>query len=350
MSSAAKAHNASWYDKHMRRERIDEHPRNAYRRIQLTLASGVLAAFTAFGFLLHGFSMTTVRPNTATLVQLIAPNPARPLSLPPPPPFQFPDGGEVLMPNFHLVALYGEPDTPALGALGEQSLDASLARVKALAASYQPFSATPVMPALEIIATVASATPTDNGDYSTEVSPAVLQPWVTAARKQGVYIVLDLQPGRSDFLTQAKEYAGLLAEPNVGLALDPEWRLAPGQVPLEQIGSVSIDEVNAADDWLAALTAQDHLPQKLFVLHEFRLSMLPDRQALHTAHKELAYVIQMDGQGPQNVKASTWANVVAAPPPNVQFGWKNFYTKDTPVLSPQQTMALAPQPWYISYE
>jgi len=32
------------------------------------------------------------------------------------------------------------------------------------------------------------------------------------------------------FLDQAKRYAPLLRMPNVGLALDPEWRLGPGQL------------------------------------------------------------------------------------------------------------------------
>ena len=56
--------------------------------------------------------------------------------------------------------------------------------------------------------------------------------------------MLDLQPGRTDFLTQAKLYAELLKQPHVGLALDPEWRLKPDQVHLVQIGSVSAEEIN----------------------------------------------------------------------------------------------------------
>ena len=69
-----------------------------------------------------------------------------------------------------------------------------------------------------------------------------------AAREAGVYVMLDLQPGRTDFLTQAKRYEELLAQPHVGLALDPEWRLGPQQLHLEQIGSVGIDEVNSVVD------------------------------------------------------------------------------------------------------
>jgi hypothetical protein len=34
----------------------------------------------------------------------------------------------------------------------------------------------------------------------------------------------------------------------------------------------------------------------------------------------------------------------------VFFGWKNFYVKDHPMLSPQQTMARTPQLSMISYQ
>jgi len=269
---------------------------------------------------------------------------------PTPKPFTFPDGSRTLSPTYRLVALYGTPGASKLGALGQQSLPDTLTRVKSLAASYQAFSSAPVMPALEIITTVASASPTANNDYSSEIPADTIQPWIDAARQAGVYVVLDLQPGRSDFLTQAKEYEGLLSDPDVGLALDPEWRLQPDQVPLKQIGSVSITEVNATADWLATLTTSKDLPQKLFVLHEFRLSMLPNRDQLDTSHTQLSTVIQMDGQGAQTTKLHTWNAILASSPNGVRFGWKNFYQKDPVVLTPQQTMALSPQPWYISYE
>ena len=269
---------------------------------------------------------------------------------PPEKPFTFPGGGRTLAGAYRFVALYGSPNEPALGALGEQDVAASLDRVKQLAASYQPLSAQPVYPAFEIIATVASSTPTDNGDYSREVDPAAIQTWAEAAERAGVYVVLDLQPGRSDFLTQAQEYAPLLHLPHVGLALDPEWRLKPDQLPLAQIGSVDISEVNGVAAWLASFTAANHLPQKLFVLHQFRLDMLPGREQLNTAHPELAFVIQMDGQGTQAAKDDTWRAITASPPPFAEFGWKNFTREDQPMLDPAATMQRQPPPWYISYQ
>ena len=266
------------------------------------------------------------------------------------PLYQFPEGGRSLFPQYRFVALYGTTDYPELGALGEQPLDASVARVKDLAAQYQTLTPDHVYPTFEIITTVASGSPTENNDYSQEVDIAKLSSWIKTARESGIYVVLDLQPGRSDFLSQAKVYKPLLAQPNVGLALDPEWRLKPDQVPLKQIGSVDINEVNQTVEWLSDLTTQFKLPQKLLVLHQFRLDMLPSREQLDTSHSNLAYVIQMDGSGGQPAKQDTWRTITATPPANVQFGWKNFYHQDNPILDPSSTMSITPQPWYVSYQ
>lgn len=271
-------------------------------------------------------------------------------SRPQPLAYTFPGGGRTLFPVYRLVALYGSPGEPALGLLGQQSPEQAAAAVMSLADQYTPLMTERVLPTFEIIATVASATPTDNGDYSTEVDAATLQTWISAARNRGIYVVLDLQPGRSSFITQAKEYQQLLEQPNVGLALDPEWRLGPDQVPLVQIGTVDIGEINQVAEWLASLTATNHLPQKLFLLHEFRADMLNDRSQLNTSLPQLAYAVQMDGQGSQPQKMNTWQAITAAPPQNVYFGWKNFTAKDSPMLTPEQTMAVSPKPWYVSYQ
>lgn len=263
---------------------------------------------------------------------------------------QLPGGGQVLFPGHRLVALYGHPYTPSLGALGEQGLRASITRAEEMAALYRPLSAVPVVPAFEIIATVAQQAPGPAGTYSYETPVSQLRPWIQAATKAGMYIVLDLQPGRANLLTQAKAYAPLLKLPNVGLALDPEWKLQPGQLPLRQIGHVNIGEVNSVVSWLAALTARYHLPQKLLVLHEFQLQMIRNEKDLDTRNDDLAIVIHMDGQGTPAMKQRTWDAVTGAAPRGVFFGWKNFFVKDHPMLSPRQTMAEIPTPVMISYQ
>lgn len=263
---------------------------------------------------------------------------------------ELPGGGQTIFPGRRFVAMYGTPSFAGLGILGEQGLPESIARAEALAAEFQPLTDDVVVPAFEIIVTVASAGAGDDGNYSNELPVDSFVPWVEAARDAGVYVVLDLQPGRTDFLTQAKLYESLLKYPNVGLALDPEWRLEPDQVHLRQIGSVGIEEVNAVQDYLAELTRTNRLPQKLFVLHQFSLRMIQDRELLDTSHPELAVLIHADGQGSQPAKAGTWAALHRGAPEGIAWGWKNFIDEDSPMLTPEQTYQVSPAPQFVSYQ
>ncbi|MPQ97386.1 hypothetical protein GB931_05490 [Modestobacter sp. I12A-02628] len=264
---------------------------------------------------------------------------------------QLPGGGQTLFPGRLMVALYGVPGSGALGVLGEQDLPASIQRAKDTAAPYDELVETPVVPTFEIIATVASDSAGPDGDYSTELDIEQLRPWVDAAGEAGVYVVLDLQPGREDFLGQARQYQPLLELPHVGLALDPEWRLGPGELPLQQIGRVGIDEVNQVVTWLADLTREKALPQKLLVLHQFQVRMITDRERLDTSRDELALMVHVDGQGSQPAKQDTWRVLHTDAPAPLYWGWKNFYDEDEPMLTPAQTIEQAlPTPELVTYQ
>jgi hypothetical protein len=264
---------------------------------------------------------------------------------------QLPGGGQVLFPQHQFVAIYGVPGSGALGILGEQDSTAAVQRAKDVAAPYQALTEKTVVPMFEMMATIASATAGDDGNYSAELPLDQLRPWIDEAAAAGLYVVIDLQPGRTDFLTQAKLYQPLLELPNVGLALDPEWRLKPDQVHLRQIGSVAAAEVNSVIQWLADLTNEKGLPQKMLVLHQFQLRMIQDRAALDMSRPELAILIHADGQGAQPDKQATWNALREDAPPGVAWGWKNFYDEDLPVLSPEQTMrGVTPVPDLVTYQ
>lgn len=264
---------------------------------------------------------------------------------------QLPGGGQLPAQGKQYIALYGHPGTPVLGVLGEQDLEGSVRRAKEQAAAYNGLTDRTVVPMFEIITTMALGDPSPNGNYTRELDPEALRPWVERAQQEGIYVVLDLQPGRADLLVQAKKYEPLLRYPHVGLALDPEWKLRPDQRPLRQIGQVQADEVNRVGDWLSALTRDNHLPQKLFVLHQFQTRMLPDRAGVRTDHDELQTLIHVDGQGAQPDKQATWAVITQDPPPGVVWGWKNFHDEDQPMLTPQQTIErVDPTPVMISYQ
>ncbi|WP_206446563.1 hypothetical protein [Agrococcus sp. KRD186] len=263
---------------------------------------------------------------------------------------ELPGGGQIVFPTRMFVALYGHPGTPVLGELGEHDLDWAVARARERAAQFQQLTDVTVVPAFEIIATVAAGAAGDDGNYSNEVSVDALRPWVERAGEEGITVVLDLQPGLSSFPEQARRYEELLAQPHVGLALDPEWRLQPGQRHLEQIGSVDAAEVNETLDWRAELTAAHALPQKVVVLHQFTLRMIRDRAQLDTGHDELALVLHVDGNGTQPAKLETWRALQRDLPAGIALGWKNFIDEDRPMLDPAGTMAIEPTPVFVSYQ
>ena len=265
---------------------------------------------------------------------------------------EIPGGGLLLFDGTdrrRLVAIYGHPTTPRLGVLGEQDPEEGIERLAEITAGYGADDAR-ILPTFEIIATVASAEPGTDGDYSAATSREVIRPWIRTAADNGIYVVLDLQPGRSDFLTQAKLYEEFLRLPHVGLALDPEWRLKPHQVHLQQIGTVDAEEINRVVSWLAAIVREEALPQKLLIVHQFRHSMITNRARIHTP-PELAVVIQMDGQGALELKHNTWNALTRDPEnPHFRWGWKNFYDEDDPRATPAQVLELTPVPVFVSYQ
>ena len=178
-------------------------------------------------------------------------------------PVELPRGGRRLLPDRRIVAFYGAPQDDELGELGIGSPASAARRLERQAQALRAARSRPVLPAMELIAVTAAAHPGEGGRYNTRQDDAVIERYLRAARKAKALLVLDIQPGRSDFFTEATRLERWLAEPDVGLALDPEWRMGPGEVPGKVIGSVEAREVNAVSEWLAQIVERNKLPQKL---------------------------------------------------------------------------------------
>lgn len=261
-------------------------------------------------------------------------------------------GKYLLFDDQHFIALYGHPSGPALGLLGEQGPKKSTRRIERLVNKYEAVApGVTFQPAFEVITTVASSSPGKRKDYSGRTPISTLRPLIDEAKAEGITVILDLQPGRSSILEQAKSYEELLREPHVGLAIDPEWKLGKKGKPLQRIGHVSARQVNEVSAWLAELTRENVLPQKMFVLHQFQTQMIRGRDHVRTNHPELATVIHVDGQGPPAAKHNTWRHIRQDAPPNVEWGWKNFIDEDAPMLTPKKTWKqVRPHPGLITYQ
>jgi hypothetical protein len=248
--------------------------------------------------------------------------------------------------NRFLVAHYGTAGTGALGVLGERPPEQAEAAVRRAAFPFWE-EGQPIQPVYELIVTVADAQPGPDGDYSHDIARADVARYLRAAREHGVLLLLDLQPGRSDFLTVAKRWEWALRDPYVGLALDPEWRMGRREVPGRTIGHVRAAEVNRTSAWLADLVARERLPEKLFVLHQFRTDMLPDLDRV-VGRPGLASVQHVDGFGTRGQKLATYHAV--ARPQQFTMGFKLFYDEDVRRMGPAAVHAIRPRVRFVSFQ
>jgi hypothetical protein len=274
---------------------------------------------------------------------LAKPKPAvrRPASPAPPKPMRR------LFPRYRVVAFYGAPQDRELGALGIGTPDAMAHRLRKAARPFRR-GGRPIMPAFELIAVVASGAPGNDGTYSYRQKPSVIDTYLAAARRAKALLVLDIQPGHADFMTEVKRLAPYLEQPDVSLALDPEWHVGPGQIPGKVIGSVDARDVNRVSSYVARIVRKHNLPQKLLLVHQFTESMIRDKQSLEK-HKELALTINVDGFGDPPNKVAKYGEF-AADSKRFHKGFKLFYEEDTDLMSPRAVLRLRPRPEVIVYE
>ncbi|HET7431815.1 MAG TPA: hypothetical protein VFJ89_09940 [Nocardioides sp.] len=271
--------------------------------------------------------------------------------VPAPPPLArrpgLPGGGQRIFGHHRfLVAYYGTAGTGSMGVLG--ATDPATMNRRLLRAA-RPFArpGEQIQPVYELIVTVADRSPGPDGDYSHDIPRALVARYVRAAHRHGALLLLDLQTGRASFPSVARRWAWALADPWVGLALDPEWRMGRHQVPASVIGSVRAREVNRTSRWLARLVRRHGLPEKLFVLHQFRLSMLPDLDRV--VHRPgLAMVQHADGFGSRGQKLATYHAITR--PRQFRQGFKLFYHWDRHRFTPRQVRRIRPRVSFVSYQ
>lgn len=304
-----------------------------------------LAALAALGLLAGGGAAALIGAGTGGPSSSRA---ARAQATPTPtPPPELPGGGRTILPGKRVVAFYGNPAHDELGILG---IGTPTRAGKRLLRQARPYArkTRPVLPVMELIATIANAHPGQDGLYRSRVRDAVIRRYLKAARKIGALLVLDIQPGKADFFTETVRLQKWLEEPDVGLALDPEWRITGSQAPGKVIGTVSAREVNAVTAWLDQLTERRNLPQKLLIIHQFTFGMIQNRDRLKP-RDNLAIVINADGFGGRAVKSAKYESFQKGTP-RFHEGFKLFYKEDAGLMTPRQVLRLRPPPDVVVYE
>jgi hypothetical protein len=263
------------------------------------------------------------------------------------PPPELPGGGRRLFPHHRIVAYYGAPQNTELGALGIGTPDEAGKRLLRQMREYRR-GGRRLLPAMELIAVVAAGSAQQDGSYNYKQSSAVVKKYLKAARRIKALLILDIQPGHADFMQLTKHFGRFLREPDVALALDPEWH-TPGAVPGTVIGSTDAATVNAVSRYLQRIVKKYRLPDKMLLVHQFTESMIRNKQQLKPL-RGVPLVLNVDGFGGQEVKIAKYRDFTHPRVRHVHNGFKLFYKEDTNTMTPAQVLTLRPRPDIVIYE
>jgi hypothetical protein len=254
-----------------------------------------------------------------------------------------------LLPEYRVVMYYGHPHDSAMGIVGEHDIDQLTEFLLEEAANYAAADPSrPVIPALELIATVAQRVPGADGTYILDTDTDTLTTYIDYATEHGILVVLDLQVGRGTIAGEIEKVRNLLARPNVHLAIDPEFAVAEGEVPGEYIGSVTAESIVYAQQVLAEISVTHGIPPKMLIVHQFREDMIQGKDQL-VPIPGVQLVIDADGYGAPELKTAVYNFLVRDEP--VEFaGVKLFYRQDVPLMTPREILALVPAPDVIIYQ
>jgi len=178
----------------------------------------------------------------------------------------------------------------------------------------------------------------------------VIDRYLAAARKAHALLILDIQPGHAEFMDEVRALYPYLEYPDVGIALDPEWKVPADQIPGKVIGSTDSSVVNQVSAYMDGIVRSHKLPQKLLVVHQFTNDMI-QRKELLTQPSGVALTLNVDGFGDQPNKISKYDEFTRAPEAQrFHAGFKLFYHEDTNLMTPRQVLRLRPQPEFVVYE
>ena len=138
------------------------------------------------------------------------------------PKIELPRGGRELFPTYRLVGYCGTPGgAPALGRLAG-NLDKQAKAIEGYAAQYAGDRKT--MPVFELIVVVVTGLPGPDDKFRRRVPDNVVDDYLKAARDAKAVLLLNIQPGHSDFMTEIRHYENTSTSPTSASRSTPSGR------------------------------------------------------------------------------------------------------------------------------
>ncbi len=258
-----------------------------------------------------------------------------------------------LLPQYRILTFYGHPHDSNMGILGQYGVENDLDGLRELleeqAEEYSTADPSrPIKLAFEVIASVAQGSEQEDGSWLLNTDASTVQEYIDYAAAHDMLVFLDVQIGRRGVPEELELVRSFLEQPNVHLALDPEFAIAEGEVPGDHIGSITDADVLHAQQYLVELTTGLGIPPKVLVVHQFLPSMIQNKENIATV-PGVQLVIVMDGHGPPSTKLETYGAVISSQPLDYS-GVKLFYDQDIPLLTAREIVSLDPVPDLIIYQ
>ncbi|WP_179415117.1 hypothetical protein HDF19_07780 [Mucilaginibacter sp. E4BP6] len=259
-----------------------------------------------------------------------------------------------ILPFKRVVAYYGNLYSKKMGILGELPPNEMLARLHQAVQEWQKADpSTPVQPALHYIAVVASGDPGKDHMYRHRMPFKQIDTVLYLAKKAHAIVFLDIQVSLSNIRAELPLLEKYIEMPQVHIGIDPEFSMKDGTLPGRKIGTFDAADINYVSDYLAKVVRKYNLPPKILIVHRFTRKMVTNYKEIKL-HKEIQFVMNMDGWGEPDLKTGTYRNFIYPEP--VQFtGFKLFYKNDIKkaphhMLTPQEVLKYKPYPIYIQYQ
>jgi hypothetical protein len=253
-------------------------------------------------------------------------------------------GDGSLFPERRVIAFYGAPQMGAT-IVGRKSLTAAKRRLRKQTRPYDD-PGRPAEPGFDLVAVIATADKGTGGKYRDRQSNAVIEEYFEAAKELGGRLILDIQPGRSTFIKEARAVERWLARPNVDLALDPEWNVGRRGIPGKTVGSVGAKTLNRVSGYMDHLCKQENLPQKALVVHQFRQGSVRQRKRVEQRDK-VDVTLNFDGIGREPAKEAGYRRLTRE---GLFAGFSIFYSLDKGLMSPSRVTRLDPSPDFVLYQ
>jgi hypothetical protein len=253
-------------------------------------------------------------------------------------------GGGATFPGKRMVALYGAPQMTAT-ILGRKSVGAAAKRARKQASKYKG-EGRPVVAGLDLVATIATADSGDDGKYRDRQSDAVIERYFDAAKGIDGHLILDIQPGRSSFMSELKAHREWIARPDVDVALDPEWNVGKKGKPGKTTGKVTAKELNKVAAFVGNVADSENLPPKAVIVHQFRQGSVKKRDQIEQPDG-VQMTLNFDGIGSRSAKAAGYRRLTRD---GLFAGFSLFYRLDKGLMSPKQVAGLEPTPDFVLYQ